>query len=189
MNELSTGETVSLDGSQGQDVKKMSYYDFNDIILRHDGGNEDAMESESLVDDKGVHLDDLQFDTNLVSLYWESSTPPPGSLLSDCFFEFDTVVKDGFVDHDKIEATEVSEDDMDLDTTTLEHRFQETAKRLAESMEKSRKTRVSLTLKTAALGQYPLRKSIDNVVSSVQESSEQLLTTFQAGNPTTRASF
>ena len=145
-------------------------YDFNDILPPHHDEHMDV-ETESVVDKS----DQLDPDTNIMYLNWERSAP--SSLLPDCFFEFDTTL-DGFVDG-ALEATEVSEDEMDTDSSSsLEHRFEETAKRLAESMEKSRQSRISLSLKSPAVAQYPRRKSISNVVTSVEESSQQILTTF-----------
>ena len=176
MDDLSTGAAVSFDGSEEPRTATVDY-DFNDILPLHD--DHDAMESESVVD-RGDHLDP---DTNLVSLDWETTTGPPSStLLPDCFLDFDAA-EDGFV-QSSLEATEVSEDEMEFDSPSLEHRFEETAKRLAASMEKSRKTRVSLTLKSPAVAHYPRRNSISTVVTSVEESSHQLLTSFRArGSP------
>lgn len=175
MNTTSISTTVSFDGSEERKSRTVDN-DFNDILPLHDD-KMDVEESESVVEGKD-HLD--PDDMNLDSLGWETS--PPVSLLPDCFFDFD-MVEDSFVDS-TLEPTEVSEDDdTDFDSFSLEHRFEETAKRLAESMEKSRRTRVSLTLKSPTVAHYfERRKSISSVVSSVEESSHQLLTTFRAVN-------
>ena len=171
MDELSTGAAVSFDGSE---LRGTVEYDFNDILPLHDVD----MESESSDD----HLDPA---TNLVTLDWETTTPP-STLLPDCFLDFDAD-EDGFVKN-SLEPTEVSEDEMEFDTSSLEHRFEETAKRLAASMEKSRKTRFSLTLKSPAVAHYSRRNSISTVVTSVEESSHQLLTSFRArGSPSPSA--
>ena len=175
MNTSSTSTAVSFDGSEERESR--TDYDFNDILPLHDD-KMDVDESESMADGRD-HLDP---DTNLVSLDWETS--PPVSLLPDCFFDLDTV-EDAFVDS-TLEPTEVSEDDddTDFDSSSLEHRFEETAKRLAESMEKSRRTRVSLSLKSPTVAHYcERRKSISSVVSSVKESSHQLLRTLNSPSP------
>ena len=169
--------TVSFDGSEERESRTVDY-DFNDILPLHDDKMDVDEESESVVDGR----DQLDPDTNLVSLDWETS--PPVSLLPDCFFDLDTV-EDAFVDS-TLEPTEVSEDDddTDFDSSSLEHRFEETAKRLAESMEKSRRTRVSLSLKSPTVAHYcERRKRISSVVSSVKESSHQLLRTLNSPSP------
>lgn len=172
MDETFSSAAVSFDGSDDPEAPTVDY-DFNDILPPHEEHMD--VETESVVD-----KNDNEFDpeSNLLSLNWER--PGPSSLLPDCFFEFDTT-HDGFVDG-ALEPTEVSEDEMDTDSSSsFEHRFEETARRLAESMEKSRKSRISLSLKSPAVAQYPRRTSISSVVSSVEESSQQLLTTFGTG--------
>eukprot|EP00977_Amphora_coffeiformis_P024716 scaffold16707_cov182-Amphora_coffeaeformis.AAC.10 len=168
MDNLSTSAAVSFDGDQDMENPTVDY-DFNDILSPHD--EQMGVETESVVDKN----DQLDPDTNFMALNWER--PVPSSLLPDCFFEFDTTL-DGFVDG-ALEPTEVSEDEMDTDSSSsLEHRFEETARRLAESMEKSRRSRISLSVKSPTVAQYPRRKSISNVVISVEESSHQILSTF-----------
>lgn len=168
-DELSTAPTVPLNGGE-EDESPMQYY-FHDM-LPYNADDEDLMDfdSESVLD-QSDHLDP---DKSLVSLQWE--TPTPTFLLPECF-DFDPT-EDDFV-AGTLEPTEVSdEDDMDHDTTSLESRFGVTVRRLAESMEKSRKTRVSLTLKSPATAGYSRSTSISHIVTSVEESCHQLLSTF-----------
>ena len=182
-----TSTAVSFDGSEEERTSHHRDYDFNDLLPLHDDDADmEDTESESVVlGAQGGRINDHFLDphTNLVTLDWETS--PPVSLLPDCLFDLEAI-EDAFVDS-TLEPTEVSQEDGDEDTdfdsasSSLEHRFEETAKRLAESMKKSRRTRVSLTLKSPAVAHYLERRtSISSVVSSVEESSHQLLRTFRA---------
>jgi len=166
---INASAAVSFDGDQESMENPTVDYYFNDFLPPHHEHMD--LETESMANKNH------QFDpeVNLMSLNWER--PTPSYMLSDCFFEIDTTL-DGVVDG-ALEPTEVSEDEMDSDSSSsLEHRFEETAKRLAEYMKKSRQSRLSLTLNSPAVAQYPRKKSISNVVISVEESSQQILTTF-----------
>lgn len=170
MEDYSTTAVVSFDGSERTESDMLDY-DFNDIVQTL----QDEMDVEPEDTDKGKQL--LEANTSFVSLQWDSSAP--SSRFPDCFLDFD-VTEDFFVNHSP-EPTEVSDDE--TDSPSLEHRFEETARRLAESMQKSRQTRFSLTIESPTFEKYPRRTSIDDVVTSVEQSSHQILTTFR-GSPT-----
>ena len=54
------------------------------------------------------------------------------------------------------------------------NRYQDSLKKLEESMRRSRETRASLTIKTERTEKYLRSRSIDGVLSQIEDSSEQL---------------
>jgi hypothetical protein len=157
---------VSFDDSDLQESPVLDMlldYEFAEVVPQNEEGME--VESESMMSDDT--MTDPSSGSYLVSL--ELSTP--SAQFPGCFLDFQATES-----YFSAEATEVSEDDTNSSiSSSLEHRFEETARRLAESMAKSRKTRFSLTIDSPTFEDYPRRKSITTVVTSVEESSYEIL--------------
>lgn len=125
-------------------------------------------------DDQGYDLDIMEVDEQIGSkllgdeIFYDPCVSPTCPIEEIAFMNFEDD------DIDKFSLSFLEDCDGNTITPHFDERYEETLANLAESMRRSQETRKSLSMKTPKTEKYPRNKSVTGVLSSIEQSSQQL---------------